>query len=107
MNEYLTDEELLKLISDVEENDLVEAPPEIVEKVLEKIDKKKQIIEYKRFRNRVITSVAAIIILTTFSSNWFKISYAEINKLETTNNKIFTYFDNSHYISDLLNGKEE
>ena len=65
------------------------------------------IIEYKRFRNRVITSVAAIIILTTFSSNWFKISYAEIDKLETTNNKIFTYFDNSHYISDLLNGKEE
>ena len=56
MNEYnyLSDNELERLIADIEENDIVKAPPHFKQEIIERIDKRKQIIEYKRFRNRVI-----------------------------------------------------
>ena len=59
MNEYnyLSDNELERLIADIEENDIVKAPPHFKQEIIERIDKRKQIIEYKRFRNRVIASV--------------------------------------------------
>ena len=87
MNEYMTDEELLELISDIEECNLVKAPPEIEEKVFDKIDKKKQIIEYKRFRNRVILAVAAAVIIIS-------IPFEMIVDVPD--------FTGSHYVSDLL-----
>lgn len=91
MNEYLSDEELDALISQVEEHEMFLAPPDMLEQILTRVeetgnecereiyaDTKKgeireikrppQIVEFKKkeYRNycvRVITSVAAAIIL--------------------------------------------
>ena len=125
MNEYLTDEELLKLISDIEENDLVQAPPQMAESVFKRIDKKNQILEYRRFRNRVILAVASILVLVTLAPVWEQIvpqsmsqspwgteNVIENNMDETAtdrvdSNRSFVEFANGHYISDILNGSEE
>lgn len=125
MNEYLTDEELLKLISDIEENDLVQAPPQMAESVFKRIDKKNQILEYRRFRNRVILAVASILVLVTLAPVWEQLvpqsmsqspwgteNVIENNMDETTTDRVdssrsFVEFVNGHYISDILNGSEE
>ena len=72
--DYLSDEELQKLISDIELNDMVEAPANISGKVLEAIDssietesknkvqnKKRKIIEYRLYKFKVASAVAAAI----------------------------------------------
>lgn len=109
MNEYMTDEELLKLINDVESSDIVKAPPEMVDKVFNKIDKKNQLIEYKRFRNRVIASVAAIIVVTmfTFENPLFIKENMHIYSIETEDIQLSVNFRNSHYIRDFFNESEE
>ena len=123
MNEYMTDEELQKLISDIEENNLVKAPPEIETKVFNKIHRNKQIIEYRRFKNRVITAVAAILIITAFSPT-LEGFIPEVFLQTTYNKDVYTKLENntlneilgvkmlgdianSRYISDLLNEREE
>lgn len=71
-HEYLSDEELQKLISDVELNDMVEAPADLQEKVLDEISalsksgniaktKKQKIIEYRLYSLKVALAVAAAI----------------------------------------------
>lgn len=123
MNEYMTDEELNQFISNIEENDLVEAPPEMETKVFNKINKKSQIIEYKRFRNRVVAAVAAILIIPTVAPMWegiipksiIRMTYDVDAYIELENNRQseingmrgMEITVNSHYISDLLNGSEE
>lgn len=115
MKEYLSDEELLQFIADIEECDLVEAPPDIAEKVLDKIDKKDQIIEYRKFRNRVIAAVACILVLTVVVPEWIKLR-PEISapalmkneeKVDLAGSKIFGGLCDTHYISDFMNGREE
>lgn len=60
-NTYLSDEELNALISEIEQGDLVMAPPEIKVKVLHRtVDKKREFVGYCF---RVITSVAAAIVM--------------------------------------------
>jgi len=64
-NTYLTDEELEQLIADVEANEMVSAPPDMMEEILAGIvmkpgAKKK---EFQLYCFRVITSVAAAILL--------------------------------------------
>lgn len=100
MNGYMTDEELLKLISDVEENDIVEAPPQLAEKVIEKVNKKNRVLEYRRFRNRVIASVAAILVVTISGPKWL----AHIPEKEMF---ISYNYEPSYHISDFLNGRED
>lgn len=124
MKEYMTDDELLNLINDIEEHDIVQAPPRLSKEIIYKIEKKNKIIEYKRFRNRVITSVAAILIVTIsapcstnyISENIENLSHYEnvLNYkntkdklMDTTQNQMFINFEESHYISDLLNRKED
>ena len=66
---YLTDEELEQLIADVEINDLVSAPPDLAEDICAEIERppakvvhnKKK--EFQQYCFRVITSVAAAILL--------------------------------------------
>lgn len=103
MNKYMTDEELFKFISDIEECDLVNAPPEIEQKVFDTIDKKKQIIEYKRFRNRVIIAVAAAVAIVSIpyekiieSAGYEYVSLSEYDE------GIISSLAGGHYISDLL-----
>ncbi len=73
---YLSDEELENLIVDIEENDLVSAPPELLNQVLSVIEDSKQYIqntipfdvqrkktiEFRKYCFQVITSVAAVIV---------------------------------------------
>ena len=54
---YLSDEELNNLIAETE-NDLILAPPELEKEILESIQSRK-IVEFKRFRRQVASSIAA------------------------------------------------
>lgn len=120
MREYMTDEELLKLINEVEKNDIVEVPPGLTEIVIDKINRKNKLIEYKRFRNRVIASVAAILIVTInapyasesikkLSYNDNALNYKNIeNELNYAAQKsLFGDLGESYRISNLLNRKED
>ena len=60
-NTYLTDEELEQLIADVEANEMITAPPGMMEEILAGIQHKKKIFQLYCFR--VITSAAAAILL--------------------------------------------
>lgn len=77
-NEYLSDEELEQLILDVEQHELVAAPPEILGRVLDNIEaaqkksnhKEEQnrissskVREFRSYCFRVMTSVAAAIVI--------------------------------------------
>ena len=72
--EYLTDAELSKLIAEVEPNELIPAAPDLQELILERLEAVEQeekrleeqrkcdrIREYKRYRFRVLTAVAAAV----------------------------------------------
>lgn len=78
--DYLSDEELSKLISDVEQNDMVMAPPDMLGSILAQIDvkmsegeksnitvladrkaSKDAIVDFNHYRARVIASVAAVV----------------------------------------------
>lgn len=105
--EYINDEELMKLISDIETNDMVVAPPSIKEEVLSKVDHNKKVIEYKKFRNKVILAVAAILLISIFMPKEFPGITSNNNDQFIVKSEILKDFGNSHYISDLLNGREE
>lgn len=76
---YLTDDELVQLMTEVETEDLVAAPPDLMENVcscLESNSKK----EYRRYCFRVWTSVAAAVALVFLIPRW-------INVLDTYQSK--------------------
>ena len=70
--EYLTDTELESLILEIEQNELVSAPPNLQDQILEVLDQeakaleeqkvRDKIIEFKRYRFRVMTTVAAAVL---------------------------------------------
>lgn len=64
-NTYLTDEELELLIAEVEENEMIAAPPNLMTDVLAKVETrpKTKSKEFQLYCFRVITSVAAAILL--------------------------------------------
>lgn len=73
-HEYLSDEELQKLIMDVELNDMTKAPANLQKKVLDAVDavdkagniaktKKQKIIEYRLYSLKVALAVAAAIVV--------------------------------------------
>lgn len=71
-NKYLSDAELDLLILEVEENELITAPPEFAVDVMTKIivlEEKKKNIEFQRYCIRVLSSVAAAIALVFFMPN--------------------------------------
>ena len=72
-HEYLSDEELQRLISDIELSDTVEAPANIQREVLKAIDsaactddnaekRNQKIIEYRLFRLKVALASAAAVV---------------------------------------------
>lgn len=102
-NDYMSDEDLLKFISEVEE-DLVAAPPEMKEKVFDRIDKKSQILEYKRFRNRVVAAVAAIVISVSFMPEIGDVITKNVPQTLTVVQSNRSTSD-TYYISNFLNGR--
>lgn len=77
-NEYLSDEELEQLIGEVEQNELVTAPPELLDRIMAELEtvqesyyqekqqstaSKNRIKEFRGYCFRVLTSVAAAIVM--------------------------------------------
>jgi len=60
-NTYFADEELEQLIAEVEANEMITAPPDMMEEILSRIQKKKK--NFQLYCFRVITSAAAAIFL--------------------------------------------
>lgn len=60
--EYLTDTELENMICQIEENELVKAPPDLSEHLLKVLEQEK-IMEFRRYRFRVLTTAAAAILV--------------------------------------------
>ena len=62
--EYLTDAELECLIRETEQTELVPAPPDMQELILEVWEREQdKVLEFKRFRFQVLTTVAAAVLL--------------------------------------------
>lgn len=95
--EYLTDDELEQLIAHVESHELVAAPPDLMEMILEQADKKESYEErgtliyrdkkkeYRRYCFQVITSMAAAVALVFLLPNLQKSQNIE----EARENRIF------------------
>ena len=82
-NGYFTEEELNALILEVEENELVSAPPEFAVGVMAKIaefEERKKTIEFRRYCIRVLGSMAAAIALVFLMPN---IEAKEVEELPT------------------------
>ena len=65
--EYLTENELESLLRELEQNDLVPAPPDLMLDIMENIEreagkKQEKVIAYKRYRLQVLTTVAAAVL---------------------------------------------
>lgn len=60
--EYLTDTELEDLIRSVEQKELLPAPPDLKEQILGTLGEE-NIIAFKRYRFRVLTTVAAAVLV--------------------------------------------
>lgn len=72
--QYMSDDELLKMIEDVESEGLVQAPANIKSEVLKKIDtenlknhQKKKTVEFYRYSARVVFAIAAALLLLVIS----------------------------------------
>lgn len=65
---YLTDTELESMVRELERNDLVPAPPDLQNQILETLDMeerrcREKVIAFKRYRFRVMTTVAAAVLV--------------------------------------------
>lgn len=107
MNEdfnYLSDEELEKLISSTEESSMVQAPPDFEESVLKVISFQVRKREYARFRFQVCMAMAAAILFMFLipaisnSSGFYTIrEMSERSGEENSGN------EKTGYVSELLN----
>ena len=71
--EYLTDSELDSLIQEIEQSELVSTPPDLQDQIMEVLNQemhaleerkaREKVIEYKRYRFRVMTTVAAAVLI--------------------------------------------
>ena len=116
--DYLTDNELNCLMQEIEEHDLVFAPPDLQDKIINsvlqndqsevfdkeetcsiyKIDRSSQdkILEYRRFRFRVLTAVAA----TVLAIFWMpKLECVQQQITDPDKNKMQEYFEEYRYVT--------
>ena len=85
---YLSEEELETLIADIEEHDLVQAPPDLLNQILYTIEEsepyiipyvqRKKTIEFRKYCLQVITSVAAAIVLVFLLPTSIQIQKSEL-----------------------------
>lgn len=111
--EYLTDEELNSLIADVEQNDLVAAPPNILGSILEELPQNNasdKIVEFRRFRMRVIAAVAAVVafvmIVPGITRNIPKAEDVKLIEFDINflNKDDWSSRGTTHYINDFIKG---
>ena len=84
--EYLSDEELNCLIAEVEQSDLIPAPPDLAERILDAAGKNK-VREFRRYCIRVWTSVAAAIVLTFLLPRLLSLIPVQNEQLELSRNE--------------------
>lgn len=115
-HEYLSDEELQKLISDVELNDIVQAPVHLQEKVLDAVsaadragnvakNKKQKIIEYRLYSLKVALAVAAAIAVM-FIVPYVPVAYRDIDLMEKIGSQRDASFRDSSFRDEILEKKE-
>ena len=115
-HEYLSDEELQKLISDVELNDIVQAPVHLQEKVLDAVSaadkagnvaktKKQKIIEYRLYSLKVALAVAAAIAVM-FIVPYVPVAYRDIDLMEKIGSQRDASFRDSSFRDEILEKKE-
>ena len=115
-HEYLSDEELQKLISDVELNDIVQAPVHLQEKVLDAVsaadragnvakNKKQKIIEYRLYSLKVALAVAAAIAVM-FIVPYVPVAYRDIDLMEKIGSQRDDSFRDSSLRDEILEKKE-
>lgn len=89
---YLSDEELEQLISTVEQQELVAAPPELMDRILESVEKSQEgnqsqnnkVKEFRSYCFRVLTSVAAAIAIVFLIPGLQSIQLPKIPEKQTT-----------------------
>ncbi len=100
-NKYLSDEELEKLILDVEEEKLILAPPDLLENILSSVDdssKPPEIVdfaqkksEFRKYCFRVVSSMAAAIALLILIPGIIGVQEGEIpSKASVVSEKVRT-----------------
>jgi len=115
-HEYLSDEELQKLISDVELNDIVQAPVHLQKKVLDAVStadragnvaktKKQKIIEYRLYSLKVALAVAAAIAVM-FIVPYVPVAYRDIDLMEKIGSQRDASFRDSSFRDEILEKKE-
>ena len=115
-HEYLSDEELQKLISDVELNDMAEAPVDLQEKVLDAVNaadragnvaktKKQKIIEYRLYSLKVALAVAAAIAVM-FIVPYVPVAYRDVDLMEKIGSQRDASFRDSSFRDEILEKKE-
>ena len=115
-HEYLSDEELQKLISDVELNDIVQAPVHLQKKVLDAVSaadkagnvaktKKQKIIEYRLYSLKVALAVAAAIAVM-FIVPCVPVANRDIDLMEKISSQRDASFRDSSFRDEILEKKE-
>ncbi|MCR4902460.1 MAG: hypothetical protein K6A23_06355 [Butyrivibrio sp.] len=102
---YLSGEELQKLIASAEQDDYVQAPPELMENILKELDKSdtksgenkkvisieernKKISEYRKYTFKVFLATAACVILSVISQIS---SFGKVHNIDESYNNRFEY----------------
>ena len=115
-HEYLSDEELQKLISDVELNDMAETPVDLQKKVLDEISalsksgniaktKKQKIIEYRLYSLKVALAVAAAIVVM-FIVPCVPVANRDIDLMEKISSQRDASFSDASFRDEILEKKE-
>ena len=74
--EYLTEKDLESLVLELEQGELVSAPPDMLDDILDRLEqetperqmrkRQEKIVAYKRYRFQVLTTVAAAVLAVVF-----------------------------------------
>lgn len=74
--EYLTEKDLERLVLELEQGELVSAPPDMLDDIMDRLEqetperqmrkRQEKIVAYKRYRFQVLTTVAAAVLAVVF-----------------------------------------
>lgn len=118
-NEYLTDEELEQLILEVEEHELVTAPPSLLDEVLTHVEVKEKreaiqqstteykVKEFQKYCIRVITSSAAAIAILFALPNVETVQVRDVPTRQEMVGKSISReeaLDDTKFLTKLMNG---
>lgn len=108
-NGYLSDEDLEQLILEVEEHELVAAPPSLIDKILTEVERQedakvevfasreRKVKEFRRYCIRVITSAAAAVAIVFLAPN---MKSTEVTKIPSRQELIGTSITREEALND-------